>query len=293
MLLSSRLPQAFKQPEEPEPPSDLKIVTDFIVRLYSRYSALFLIAANLLVTGAAILIYDASKPAPQRLTQGDIDTAVGRTLDALPPKPSDASVAYEAIRPSLVSILVTGSGTDKTKGGSLGSGVVISDTGLILTCLHVVKSATQVNVIFADGSQSTADVIQKEPDQDLAVLQPATIPDDLKPATLVSASLLHVGDEVVAVGDPFGILSSASAGVVSGLKRSFTSKESGATLANLIQFDAAVNPGNSGGPLVDRDGEVVGIVTALLNPTGQDVFIGIGFAIPLESAAGMIGSPPY
>ena len=113
------------------------------------------------------------------------------------------------------------------------------------------------------------------------------------PATLAGSAGLNVGDEVVAVGNPFGISNSLSAGVVSGLGREYRSPASRRAAQNLIQFDAAVNPGNSGGPLVNRDGEVVGIVTALLNPTDQDVFIGIGFAVPIETAAGALGSPPY
>ena len=104
---------------------------------------------------------------------------------------------------------------------------------------------------------------------------------------------LRVGDDVVAVGNPFGITNSVSAGVVSGLGRNFKSPKAGISLRNVIQFDAAVNPGNSGGPLVNRDGEVVGVVSALLNPTDQDVFIGIGFAVTMEAAGGAMGSPPY
>ena len=96
-----------------------------------------------------------------------------------------------------------------------------------------------------------------------------------------------------AAGNPFGIRNSFSAGVVSGLNRNFKSPKSGATLSNLIQFDAAANPGNSGGPLLNRDGEVVGIVTALYNPTDQEVFIGIAFAVPIDAAGGAMGSPPW
>ena len=101
------------------------------------------------------------------------------------------------------------------------------------------------------------------------------------------------GDQVVAVGFPFGIGPSASAGVVSGLKREFRSPDGKQMLTNLIQFDAAANPGNSGGPLVTMDGEVVGIVTAILNPSRQRVFIGIGFAVPIENAAAAVGMPPF
>ena len=108
-----------------------------------------------------------------------------------------------------------------------------------------------------------------------------------------STADLAVGDQVVAVGYPFGIGPSASSGVVSGLRREFQSPEGKRTLTNLIQFDAAANPGNSGGPLVTMDGEVVGIVTAILNPTQARTFIGIGFAVPIENAASAAGMPPF
>jgi S1-C subfamily serine protease len=247
-------------------------------------------AANLLVTIAAILVFNALKPAPRRLTQGDIDAAVGRTLGSLPPKPSTASVAFAAIQPSLVEILA---GRDGDRGGSLGAGVVIEDSGIILTSLHVVSGAANLHVIFADGSRSEARMLSAIPENDLAVLRAAVIPDDLKAATLASSATLSVGEEVEAVGDPFGIPDSASFGIVSGLGRKFTSRQTGAELSGLIQFDAAVNPGNSGGPLVNGNGEVVGIVTALLNPTNREFFVGIGFAVPIDTAGGMIGGLPY
>lgn len=286
------LPQTSREEPPAEPPSDWQLVKRFLGRAYARFGPVIIIAANVLLTASAILLYDALKPQPQRLTQRDIDFAVGRTLEALPAKPSDAEIAYQTIQPSLVDIFVNTAGKDGR--GALGTGVVIADTGIILTCLHVVKNAARVRVIFAyDGTESDAEVVMRQPQNDLAVLRAATVPDDLKPATLVASSTLSLGDEVIAVGNPFGLLNSASAGIVSGKGRSFTSKETGATLTDLIQFDAAVNPGNSGGPLVNRNGEVVGIVTALLNPTAEEVFIGIGFAIPIETAAGMIGGPPY
>ena len=111
---------------------------------------------------------------------------------------------------------------------------------------------------------------------------PDLVPADLQP-----------GDQVVAVGFPFGIGPSTSAGVVSGLKRAFRSPEGKQEMSNLIQFDAAANPGNSGGPLVTMDGEVVGIVTAILNPTPARTFIGIGFAVPIENAASAVGMSPF
>ena len=286
------LPPTPRGEPEPQPQTDWQLVKKFLRRVYSRFGPALIIAANIILIACAILLYDALKPAPQKLTQRDIDAAVGRTLQSLPPKPSDAAVAYQIIQPSLVDIFVNTEGRGGR--GALGTGVAITDNGIILTCLHVVKNAARVRVIFAwDGTESDAQVVMRQPQNDLAVLRAATFPDDLKPATLVESSSLSLGDSVVAVGNPFGLMNSASAGVVSGKGRSFLSKESGVTLTNLIQFDAAVNPGNSGGPLLNRNGEVVGIVTALLNPTAEEVFIGIGFAIPIETAAGMIGGPPY
>ncbi len=170
---------------------------------------------------------------------------------------------------------------------------MIEDTGLILTALHVIEGGGEIKVTFFDGTESIADIVTVQPENDLAVLQAQQIPDDLAPATLSSASNLHVGDEVVAVGNPFGIRDSVSSGVVSGLRRSYRWDEREITLNDLIQFDAAVNPGNSGGPLLDRNGEVVGIVTSLLNPNKEQVFIGIGFAVTIDTAAAAAGPPEW
>ncbi len=175
----------------------------------------------------------------------------------------------------------------------VGTGVVIVDKGIILTNLHVVSGAQTIKVTFSDGLESIATVTGVQPENDLAVLQAQKIPDDLIAATMRSTADLLPGDQVVAVGFPFGIGPSASAGIVSGLKRSFRSPEGKQEMRNLIQFDAAANPGNSGGPLVTMDGEVVGIVTAILNPTSARTFIGIGFAVPIENAASAAGLPPF
>ncbi|WP_439115462.1 S1C family serine protease [Hydrogenophaga sp.] len=227
------------------------------------------------------------------LTQKDIDAAVLRTLTTQN-LPSVAARAAEQIRPSVVrvvSLAKNKKGEDEEQG--VGTGVVIVDKGVILTNLHVVQSAQRIRLVFADGSTSAASVVGAQPENDLAVLQAHTIPDDLSAATMRSTHDLRPGEQVVAVGFPFGIGPSVSSGVISGLGRSFRSPEGEQEIGNLIQFDAAANPGNSGGPLVTMDGEVVGIVTGILNPTSHRTFVGIGFAVPIESAAGAAGLPPF
>jgi S1-C subfamily serine protease len=175
----------------------------------------------------------------------------------------------------------------------VGTGVVIVDTGVILTNWHVVQGADRIKVVFADGLVADADIKGVQANDDLAVLQARKIPDDLFAATMRSTADLAVGDQVIAVGFPFGLGPSTSAGIVSGLKRAFRSPDGGQVMQNLIQFDAAANPGNSGGPLVTMDGEVVGIVTAIMNPTPARTFIGIGFAVPIENAASAAGMSPF
>ena len=234
------------------------------------------------------------------LTMEQIDAAMRQSIEDKPLL-SPATRAYEAIFPSVVRVvgLMTegDDGSDEKEHGvverGVGSGVVIIDNGTILTNLHVVSGAKKIRVTFFDGSQSEAAIVNTQPENDLAVLRARTIPDDLEAATMRSTGDLSPGDQVLAVGFPFGIGPSASAGIVSGLKREFRSPEGQQTLTNLIQFDAAANPGNSGGPLVTMDGEVVGIVTAILNPSRQRTFIGIGFAVPIENAAAAAGMPPF
>ena len=137
---------------------------------------------------------------------------------------------------------------------STGSGVVIIDRGTILTSLHVVAGAGRIRVMFADGLESDARIVGQHPENDLAVLQADTVPDDLAAAVMRPRADLQPGDTVVAVGFPFGIGPSVSAGVVSGLKREYRSPGGASVLSNLIQFDAAVNPGSSGGPAAQRGG---------------------------------------
>jgi len=159
--------------------------------------------------------------------------------------------------------------------------------------LHVVDGATSITLTFADGTTSPATIASRKPESDIAVLQPSQPPANVLPATLGNPNAMQIGSEAFVVGNPFGLYGSLSTGVVSGLDRSYQVTVGGPVFKGLIQVDAAVNPGNSGGPLLDRNGRVVGIVTALVNPTKQDVFIGIGLAVPIDVAGGAAGLPPY
>jgi S1-C subfamily serine protease len=261
---------------------------------YARYERLLGLAACGLFALLLLLTYVTITPSTRQITQEDIRAAVLHTLETHT-LPSPEAKAYEVIRPSIVR--VRGLGPDKNSGEdtekSVGTGVVIVDKGVILTNLHVVLGAKRVQVVFADGLESDATITGVRPEHDLAVLQAQTIPDDLSAATMRSTADLALGDHVVAVGFPFGIGPSVTSGVVSGLRREFRSPEGKRLLTNLIQFDAAVNPGSSGGPLVTAEGEVVGIVTAILNPTDQRFFVGVGFAVPIENAAVAAGLPPF
>ena len=256
--------------------------------------------AGALGVAATLLAVQAWRPGPRALTQDDIDAAVRTSLEK-EPLPSAAAKAYEAILPSVVRVVGLMNESDDGEDNaeqramerSLGTGVVIVDNGTILTNLHVVSGAKKVRVRFANGEESEAQVVGAQPENDLAVLRATHVPDDLPAATMRSTADLRPGDHVLAVGHPFGIGPSASYGVVSGLRREFRSEQGEKTLTNLIQFDAAANPGNSGGPLVTMDGHVVGIVTAIMNPSQQRTFIGIGFAVPIENAATAAGMHPF
>jgi S1-C subfamily serine protease len=294
-------------------------------RRVSLSSPRLLWAAILLLAALLALSLSLSiRPTQRRLTQEDIDKAVMKTMETQV-MPSEYAKAYDNVRPSIVRVVsyvkksrlkdlmekahaaakvkpkALGPAIETEKAGSdddeveqgVGTGVVIIDKGVILTNLHVVSGADHIKVTFFDGLEANASITGVQAENDLAVLQASKIPDDLIAATMRSTSDLASGDKVLAVGFPFGIGPSASGGIVSGLKRSFRSPEGKQEMNNLIQFDAAANPGNSGGPLVTMDGEVVGIVTAILNPTPARTFLGIGFAVPIENAAHAAGLPPF
>jgi len=311
-------------PVPPKPPGPFKT-------FLRRFEKPILLASGVLTAFVGVALYDVISKPPAPITQRDIDSAVMHTLKKKPPDPSRASVAYGVISPSIVLVKRLGKEDEPGKGKDakkkaekkpekkpeqsakkkddkkkdeskdakkdelkgIGTGVVFSEEGHIFTCLHVIAGAERIGVVFGDGTESEVEIVSAQPENDLAVLKAKTLPDDLVAATLRSTRGLKVGDEVVAVGFPFGIGPSATSGVVSGLRREHFSEEGQRNLIDLIQFDAAANPGNSGGPLVTAEGDVVGIVTSIMNPTDEGFFVGIGFAVPIENAAAGAGLSPF
>ena len=250
-------------------------------------------ALGVLATLFALLLYNRLAPHPHQLTLREVNDAVAQTLASATPPPAYSSIVYQIIRPSLVLIQTETPDADKKDQKGLGSGVIIDNNGDILTSLHVVDKATDIQLYFYDGTQSSAQVVTTQPENDIAVLQAETLPAQVVPAVLGNPNAMHVGDDVYAVGNPFGLYSSMTAGVISGFDRTFTPEGLDVELTGLIQIDAAVNPGNSGGPLLNRYGQVVGIVEGILNPTDESFFVGIGFAVPINVAGGAAGLPPY
>jgi len=251
-------------------------------------------AAGVLAAFFGIFLYESIHQPPAPLSERDVKEQVLEVLASATPVPSYSSQVYRVIQPSLVLIQTTGKNHSETGDFGLGSGVIIDDQGNILTSLHVIEGAENVKLTFFDGSESGALLISAMPERDIAVIQATEPPEILIPAVLGNPGAMRVGDEAYAVGNPFGLYSSMSAGVVSGFDRVFRVPDSDIEVQGMIQFDAAVNPGNSGGPLLNRSGHVIGIVTGLINPSRQNFFVGIGFAVPINTALGaMGGAPPY
>jgi S1-C subfamily serine protease len=249
--------------------------------LFADSSALGRLALVLLLAAlASALSYIGLTRRPAPLSQKDLDSAVRYSLEHSPAPPSTASAAYAAVEHAVVRVRQLRGEGDKAKEVGVGTGVVITQEGLVLTNLHVIAGAVgakdlRLVLAFADGSVSDTDIVSADPDRDLALLQAKQPPEELEPATLRSVSGLKTGDEVFAVGFPFGIGPSLSAGVVSGLNRSYASPMDGKIQTGLIQFDAAANPGNSGGPAVDQQGHVIGVLVSGILGSG------LSFAVPI------------
>lgn len=206
-------------------------------------------------------------------------TAQANTAASSSSTPSALAVAeiYSLALPSVVAIT--------TSKGSLGTGFVVTDTGTLMTANHVISDGGTITVHFADGTKSAARVDSADAATDIALLTPGSLPEVVVPATLGGGAA--VGADVVAIGNQLGLADSTTSGIVSGLNRTATTKAG--KLSGLIQFDAAVNPGSSGGPLLDTHGAVIGVVVSIADPGKDDSWSGIGFAVPIGSALGATG----
>ena len=262
-------------------------------RLRERVRKTFPFLSGVLAALLALFLFNTFFPGAKPLTQSEVNAAISSAMASATPRPADAVLVYQIIQPSLVWIEAEGVDDVGETSRGLGSGVIFDQNGSILTSLHVVDGAPAINVTFADGTQSRAVIANAQPEMDIAVLQAETLPELYLPATLGNAGSLQVGDDAYVVGNPYGLYSSMSAGVISGFNRTFQPPGTNQVIEGLIQVDAAINPGNSGGPLLNRYGHVVGIVTGIINPTDDSFFVGIGFAVPINVAAGGGGSPPY
>lgn len=261
-------------------------------RLRERVRGMFPFLSGVVAAFLALFLYNFLFPASQ-VTEAEVNNAIAGALASATPRAAYSVQVYQAIQPSLVMIESEFGGEDEVTDRGLGTGVIVDDMGNILTSLHVVDDATRIVVTFADGTRAEAAIVNEQPESDIAALRTATMPETWFPATLGNPGTMQVGDEAYVVGNPFGLYSSMSEGIISGFNRTFQPPNGKQPIEGLIQFDAAANPGNSGGPLLNRNGHVIGIVTGIVNPTEESFFVGIGFAVPIGTAAGGLGSPPY
>jgi 2-alkenal reductase len=237
----------------------------------------------------------AGTPISQLSIASQIDTVFQPTPTILPDTIIDAADAeyrvltniYARVSPSVVNIDAVSAGGQGQQETSSGSGFVLDHFGHILTSAHLIQGAQSVSVTFQDGFVANAAVIGEDVFSDLAVLRVLAPDARLTPVAFGSSDHLHVGERAIAIGSPFGLSSTMTVGIISGLGRQLPSAalmgDAASDFRNpaIIQFDATINPGNSGGPLLNSRGEVIGVTTAITTDSG--IFQGVGFAVPVST----------
>ena len=230
--------------------------------------------------GDTTIIRESASGLPASVTTAESDAAAAES-----PSPSKGlSVEQVVKRESPAVVLIS---NETAEGGSLGSGFLIDDKGHVITNAHVVDGATKTTVTFEDGTEASGTILGVDKSTDVAVVKVAKVPTGVRPVPLGNSGNLTVGQNVVAIGNPYGYSGTATTGIVSALKRAIQSP-SGFTIQNAIQTDAAINQGNSGGPLFDSDGRVIGINSQIASENGGNV--GIGFAVPIDTVRPIVDS---
>lgn len=258
----------------PETPRRVPLRERVVARLRAPFALVALLMLSWLLVSA--------------VQTGGLAALRARQEQATPqPTPQLAAAIYQKVAPSVVQVSAKAASGEP----SSGAGVIVDDMADILTSLHIIDGATGITVKFNDGTSSPVEIVARLPDRDIAVLRALAPPAQFQPATMGNPGSLSIGDRAFVIGHPFGLTGSLSTGVISGLDRAMTAPNLSQPITGLIQFDAAVNPGSSGGPLVDQRGDVVGIVTGLVNPAGK-VFSGVGFAVTIDAASAGLGIPP-
>jgi len=281
-------PDFIETPIAPEPAAPVQPVPPFPHRP-ARSMAAAMLAAGLVVGsvggGAVGALLASNRHTATNTTASNATVAAGVAAPA--PSPGSFAAIYQQVKDGVVTITTSVSGNGaRSFSQAEGSGIVVDKQGDILTNAHVVGSSSQVQVTFSDGHNATAQVKGVDQSADLAVVQ-VSASDQLQPVATGNSDTLQVGDTALAIGSPFGLQGTFTAGIISGLNRSSTAPN-GRALTGMIQTDAPINPGNSGGALLDGKGQLVGINDSIQSPVEGNV--GVGFAIPINRAVSLLPS---
>ena len=274
-------------PEPPAPVEPIQPVPSFPHRP-ARSMAAAMLAAGLVVgsiAGGAIgAILTSHRPTAANSSPANVAAGVS----APAPSPGSFAAIYQQAKDGVVTINTSSSGAGpRSFSQAEGSGIVVDNQGDILTNAHVVAGATQIRVTFSNGQVATGQVKGVDQSADLAVVKVSVSQEQLHPLPVGDSDKLQVGDTALAIGSPFGLQGSFTAGIISGLNRGSTAPN-GRALTGMIQTDAPINPGNSGGALLDGRGQLIGINDSIQSPVEGNV--GIGFAIPINRAEALLPS---
>ena len=246
----------------------------------------------MLLTLAIVSVGSRVNPGTAPLSQGDVDTTIKNAMASATPKPGIGIQAYDKVKDSIV--LVKSRMPGETDLQPRGAGVIFDGSGRVLTSLHLVLGAQQIRVVFWNGVEGSARIADPQPEFDVAVLEVSLLDSGmpLKPAVLATAGKLKIGDEAIVVGSPLGIRSSLTMGVVSALGTHFFVPGQSREIGGLIQINAPLSAGSAGGPLIHRNGEVMGVVAGVGYSAGSFV-ADVGFVVPIDSAASAAGNNPF